>query len=293
MEETIYLSRNLRHLTVALIVTIVAVGLAGLPALAQMQTKSADSNAGPARSRAGEKPFVANCSGCHGLDGQGGDKAPSIAGNPKLQHFSDAQISSIVLHGVPGTGMPSFQSLGLQKVQEIVGYLRILQGRHEAPALPGNATRGKEIFFGKGECSTCHLINGAGGFLGPDLSAYGSAASAKTVLDAILSTDRNAPPGYQAGIVTTRDGNRIEGIIRNEDNFSVQLQTKDGSFHFFQKSDLQGVERTGPLMPTNYRERLNSEELNDLVNYIIKSGGSQKTARISQEDHDDDEDDFK
>jgi cytochrome c oxidase cbb3-type subunit III len=293
MEETQHRPRSQRRLTAALIVTIVAIGHVSHLAFAQMQAKRADSNAVSSKSPVGEKLFIANCSGCHGLDGQGGDKAPSIAGNPRLQRLSDAQIAGIALHGVPGTGMPSFQSLGEQKVHEIVAYLRVLQGKRAAPGLPGNPTRGKEIFFGKGECSACHIMNGAGGFLGPDLSAYGSTTSAKTILDAILSSDRNVPPGYQTAVLTTRDGEHIEGIIRNEDNFSIQLQTKDGSFHFFQKSDLQGVEHTSPLMPTNYRERLSSEELNDLVNYIIKSGSSQNTAHVPQEDRDDDEDDFK
>jgi putative heme-binding domain-containing protein len=73
-------------------------------------------------------------------------------------------------------------------------------------------------------------------------------------------------------VLTTRDGDRLEGIVRNEDNFSVQLQTKDGSFHFFQKSDLRNIEPLGrSVMPTNYRERLSPDELNDLVSYLMNA----------------------
>ena len=129
--------------------------------------------------------------------------------------------------------MPPFRGLSDDKVREVVSYLRVLQGKHDARSLPGDPVRGKEIFFGKGACSACHTIYGAGGFLGPDLSAYGTTTSAQAILDAILNTNRIVPAGYRLAIVTTRNGNRFEGVIRNEDNFSLQLQTKDGSFHFF------------------------------------------------------------
>jgi len=65
---------------------------------------------------------------------------------------------------------------------------------------------------------------------------------------------------------------RIRHLIRNEDNFSLQLLVPDGSFHFLQKSDLQNIEHPSQsLMPTNYRERLTSTELNDLVSYLMNA----------------------
>jgi cytochrome c oxidase cbb3-type subunit III len=258
---------------------------------AQSRQGDRDQNA-PARSgpAAGEKAFVSTCAACHGLDGQGSDKAPNIAGNDKVRHYSDARLSGIISNGVAGTAMPAFGELGADKVGEIVGYLRMLQGKHEARALPGDAKRGKEVFFGQAECSTCHAIFGAGGFLGPDLSAYGSATSAQAIMEGILSSDRIAPSGFRSAIVTMRDGKRFEGLIRNEDNFSLQLQTKDGTFYFLQKSDLQNIERPSQsLMPTNYRGRLTPDELNDLVNYMVNGSLSQKPARVSPDNDDEDD----
>jgi len=259
------------------------------------QSAAQPAQAAPPRggSSAGERVFATNCSGCHGLDGQGSERAPGIAGSAKVQRLSDEQLGKIVSNGVAGTGMPGFQTLGDDKVRQIVSYLRVLEGKHGPRSLPGDATRGKEIFFGKGECSSCHRIYGAGGFLGPDLSTYSPGVSAQAVLDAIVTVDRVVPAGYRAAIVTTRDGHRFEGIARNEDNFSLQLQTKDGSFHFFEKSALEKVEHPNqPLMPTNYRQRLSPDELNDLVNYLVNGGISEKPARVSQNDGGEDEEDF-
>src|ERR1035441_5597076 len=132
--------------------------------------------------------------------------------------------------------MPAFHSLSERQTSALVVYLRLLQGKSEMRTLPGDARRGKGIFFGKGQCFSCHTISGEGGFLGPDLSSYGSTASAKGIHDEIVRSRRTPPQGYRSAVLVTAAGDRIEGLIRNEDNFSVQFQTKDGGFHSFQKS---------------------------------------------------------
>jgi cytochrome c oxidase cbb3-type subunit III len=221
----------------------------------------------------GGRAFDSTCAGCHGLDGRGSDKGINIAGSAKVRHFTDAQVSEIISNGVAGTGMPAFHNLSARQISSLVTYLRILQGKVDAGTPPGNAVRGRAIFFGKAECSSCHTISGEGGFLGPDLSVYGSVASAKRIRGEILRTERIPPAGYRSAVLTTRDGDRLEGVIRNEDNFSVQLQTKDGNFHFLQKSDLQALEPLGQsMMPANYRQLLTAEELDDLVSYLMNAG---------------------
>jgi cytochrome c oxidase cbb3-type subunit III len=235
----------------------------------------------------GARTFNSTCAGCHGLDGRGSDKGANIAGSVKVRHLSDAEVSAIISNGVSGTGMPAFHNLNAEQISSLVGYLRILQGKANARTSPGDATRGKEIFFGKGECSTCHTISGEGGFLGPDLSVYGSTVSANAIRDEIVRAKRNPPAGYRSAVLTTRDGDRVEGIIRNEDNFSVQLQTKEGGFHFFEKSELRTVEPLGQsMMPTNYSRRLSPDELNDLVSYLMSGGPSPNKQRNSHKPED-------
>lgn len=193
--------------------------------------------------------------------------------------MSDKELSNIIANGVSGTGMPAFHSLSATQVQSLVSYIRALQGKTDSRLVPGDASRGKEIFFGKGECSSCHSVAGQGGFLGPDLTAYGAAASAKQIQEAILNSNRIVPPGYKSAVATTREGSIVEGIVRNEDNFSVQLQTQDGAFHFFQKSDLQKFEYSKqPVMPSNYSQRLTQDELNDVVSFLMGTTSSRDKA---------------
>ena len=200
-----------------------------------------------------------------------------------MRQLSDAQLSSIISNGIPGTGMPAFRSLSSKQVRAVVDYLRLLQGKAEGRTLPGDPKRGKEIFFGKGDCSACHTISGQGGFLGPDLTEHGAhficgRNSRRNRQSAESAADRLSDGEFSRQKVVSdwRDS------IRNEDNFSVQLQTKDGSFHFFKRTDLRSFDRQGgSLMPTNYRSRLSDDELNDLASYLMTTPSpNQKTSLL-------------
>jgi len=221
---------------------------------------------------AGRELFTSRCAACHGMDGHGSEKAPSITSSAKVRNLDDARLAAIISGGIPGTGMPAFRSFSTVQVHAVVDYLHLLQGVVKARSLPGDPLLGKKIFFGKGECSSCHMISGSGGFLGPELSTYGSTLPANAILDAILNPGGRARSGYAPAIATRRDGTRMEGVVRNEDNFSVQLLTADGRFHLFEKSDLQSLEYpNSSIMPANYSERLNHADLNDLTSYLMNT----------------------
>lgn len=216
--------------------------------------------------------FSSSCAGCHGLDGRGSDKAANIVASARARNLSDAELSDIISNGIPETGMPAFRNLNEKQVHAIVAYLRSLQGKAGTVQVHGDPKRGREIFFGRGDCSSCHTISGEGGFLGPDLTDYAASASADAVRDQIVKSPRVPSYGYRTAVLTTAKGERFEGLIRNEDNFSVQLQAKDGSFHFFKKAELRTFERAdSSLMPADYRRRLSDRELDDLVSYLMKT----------------------
>ena len=219
----------------------------------------------------GQRVFASNCSGCHGLDGTGSQRAPNIVSNPQVQKLSADEIFRIVSEGVPGTGMPAFKHLGKASITATVAYVRDLQGKKGPARLPGDPKNGEAVFFGAGQCSSCHMIGGRGGFIGPDLSSYGQTHSADAIRAAITNP---ATRDRAAGMATavTASGQRYEGIIRNEDNFSLQLQSTDGVFHFISKSDLKTIDRAqGSMMPSDYGSKLSDAQLNDLISYLLKA----------------------
>ena len=237
----------------------------------------------------GKQRFASTCAHCHGLDGRGGERAPNIAENPRVQHLSDEQISRIIQHGIPGTSMPAFHSLQTADVQALVTYLRTLQGTRQTLKLTGDPVRGETLFFNKAGCSSCHMIAGKGGFIASDLTVYARTHTAEQIRSAITDPAPVADPQARLVTATTRGGAKVVGRIRNEDNFSLQLQTLEGTFHFVTKSDLEGLEyNSQPLMPSNYSSTLDSGELNDVVSYLIKvSGASAKATSRKADDWED------
>src|SRR5580692_519652 len=223
--------------------------------------------------------FENRCAGCHGLDGRGGERAPDIATSPKTQNRTDAQLTQIITNGIPANGMPSFSSLDAPTIKALVKYLRVLQGKSEGAAMPGNPAAGKTIFFGEAKCSGCHLAAGSGGFLGPDLSTYARRRPPEEIRDAITKPATLLGLGRSEVTVTPRNCQSMTGGLRNDDNFSLQLQTPDGAFHSVVKADVASVAYSkAPLMPTDYGSTLSPTELNDLISFLMSAAQQNKTA---------------
>jgi cytochrome c oxidase cbb3-type subunit III len=218
----------------------------------------------------GKQTFASTCANCHGLDGKGSERAPNIADKPSVQRLSDSQISHIIENGIPGTGMPAFHSLESSQIKEVVSYLRALQGAKKTVKLPGDPTRGEAIFFSNVGCSGCHMIGGKGGFIASDLSGYARTHAVEQIRSAIIEPTPGGDRQVRLVTVTLAGGQKHFGRVRNEDNFSLQLQTLDGSVHFISKSDIESLEyNSETLMPSYYGSRLGPDELNDVVSYLM------------------------
>lgn len=221
----------------------------------------------------GQRVFATSCAACHGLDARGGERGPDIAKKKEVQQLSDDALLHIIQDGKAGTGMPAFRALGIAQVQAVVRHLRSLQGRAVAEPFPGDPERGKALFFGKPGCSQCHMVNGEGGFIGSDLSNYSDARSADDIRSVITDPGKSLDPRKRPVTVTTLNGKTQTGMTRNEDNFSLQIQALDGTFHLFTKSELRSIEyQAQPLMPADYGSRLSREELDSLVSYLMSIG---------------------
>jgi len=235
----------------------------------------------------GKRTYSASCAGCHGLDGRGGERAPDIVTRPQVRQLSDAALLQILQNGVPNTSMPSFRFLDSKTRRSVVAYLRTLQGAASNVKLAGNSERGKEIFFKKNSCSDCHMVHGQGGFFASDLSGYAAGRSQESARDAIVSPNRDLDPRRRTVVATLTNGSSLEGLARNEDNFSLQLLTPDGAVHLLSKSSLASLTyRDQSPMPADYGVKLSAAELDDLVNFLFASA-EKNSNRNSKEEPDD------
>src|SRR5215470_1357590 len=153
----------------------VASAVALLPTSSGAQSRTASQRpAGPATSSdaaGGRRVFDAQCAWCHGNEGDGG-MGPNLHG--KLRHATTlASIVDIITNGIPGTDMPGFRSpLTERNIRQTAAYVQSLS-RTTGPPSAGNAQRGAAL-YGSNGCAGCHVLDGAGGILGPELTTIGS-----------------------------------------------------------------------------------------------------------------------
>jgi putative heme-binding domain-containing protein len=92
-------------------------------------------------------------------------------------------------------------------------------------------------------------------------------------------------PRHGTVVVVARNGAKYTGLIRNEDNFSLQMQTADGNFHLFDKSNVKSIEHSPrSIMPGDYESQLGDKGLNDLISYLIKAASTQTVNAENDED---------
>lgn len=229
----------------------------------------------------GAQRFMEYCAGCHGADGHGGDKAPSLVAPANTAKRSNSELFRIVHDGTTG-GMPPFAQIGDANIARVLEYVHRLARNSlstEGPADPGatgDADAGRTLYFGKAQCSNCHLMRGQGGFIARNLTNYGRTHGAEAILEAITDPDVPLVPSSQVVVVTTNTRQKITGVLRNEDAFTVELQTEDGRFHSLPRNDVADLHYTGhSLMPRDYGKRLSSKELNDIVRFLVAESKSQ------------------
>ncbi len=237
----------------------------------------------------GEYQFRLNCAFCHGLGAHGGGRGPDLTRAQKRHGNSDAEIFHNIHDGIPGTAMPAATNGGIgvgmtdEEIWQVVTYLRSVQVK--APAQPlGNADHGKKLFYGSSACSTCHMIQGKGGRLGPDLTTAGSSRSTDYLVESVRNPNRRLAKGileamkefpqeYETASVVTADGTKFTGVLLNEDQFTVQMLDTREQLHLFEKDKLRSFEkRRESLMPAYDQKTLTDKDLQDLVAYLQAVG---------------------
>lgn len=235
----------------------------------------------------GEYQFRLNCAFCHGLGARGGGRGPDLTKAQKRHGSSDVEMFHNIHDGIAGTAMPAATNGGIgvgmsdEEIWQVVTYLRSVQVK--APAQQaGNAEHGKELFYGTAGCSTCHMMQGKGGRLGPDLSTVGSSRSTEYLVESLRNPSKRLAQGifeamkefsqeYESVSVVTADGTKLSGVVLNEDQFTLQMLDTREQLHVFEKDKLRSFEtRRESAMPAYDEKMLNDKDLQDLLAYLFE-----------------------
>lgn len=268
-------------------VGLLVFSFAGLIAQAEGQTNPVARD--PKAAKAGEYEFRINCALCHGLGARGGGRGPDLTQAVKKHTHSDADMFQVISNGIPGTAMPANgtngQGVGMtdREIWQIITYIRSQEVK--TPAKPiGNAAHGKDLFYGDGNCSLCHMVEGKGGRLGPDLTAVGGSRTSEAIIDSVRNPSRRLawglteatkefPQEYENVTAVTADGKQIKGVTMNEDSFTVQIMDSSEQIHLLEKDKLRSFQKTREsAMPKYNTDTLSDKDLDDIVAFLMSLG---------------------
>jgi cytochrome c oxidase cbb3-type subunit III len=243
----------------------------------------------PKAAKAGEYEFRINCALCHGLGAHGGGRGPDLTRAQKKHAHSDAEMSQVISNGIAGTAMPANgtngQGVGMtdEEIWQLIAYIRSVEVK--APAKPlGDAAHGKDLFYGDANCSLCHMVEGKGGRLGPDLTSVGGSRTRDSIIDSVrhpsahlawglTEATKEFPQEYESITVVTADGEEIKGVALNEDNFSVQIMDSSEKIHLLEKDKLRSFQKSRQsMMPPYDASALSDKDLEDIVTFLFSVG---------------------
>jgi putative heme-binding domain-containing protein len=215
--------------------------------------------------------YQANCTACHGPDGDG---VPSVnLGVGKFRRgTTDDEIVKIILGGIPGTAMPP-SSFSEGQAGTIVAYLRSLAASPAGTRLAGNAARGQTIFTGKGQCQNCHSVAGVGSRTGPSLSEIGALRRAVELQRSIVDPGVEIRADHRPVRVVMKDGSTITGRLLNQDTFTIQLLDPGARLRLVEKSAVREFTMLKESPMPSYRDKLDAQEVADLVTYLTTLRG--------------------
>jgi len=133
----------------------------------------------------------------------------------------------------------------------------------------GNARAGQAVFAGAGTCAKCHVVNGAGKAVGPDLSGVGRKLSPVALYESILAPSAAISHNFDAWTAITEDGRSFSGLLISKTDAGLVIRGADGVDVSLATGDVEELVRQPlSLMPADLATVLSEQDLVDLVAYL-------------------------
>lgn len=255
--------------------TAVAVFLAVLGARAGVRAQVASSEHPgqytQAEIDAGSRIYARTCVGCHGPNGDmitGIDLRRGIF----RRSSSDEDLAKVITSGVSGSGMPGFP-LQPTELSGVIAFIRAGFDPAGTAVKVGNAARGHDLFIGKGQCATCHRVNGRGPRVAPDLSDVGAARTPAALQRTLMDPASQMMPINRPVKITMKDGKTYTGRRLNEDTYTVQIIDQHEQLRSIDKNTIRTmtVETTSPM--PSYAKTFTPDEMSDMIAYLLTLRG--------------------
>lgn len=131
----------------------------------------------------------------------------------------------------------------------------------------GDPARGKEVFTAT--CAVCHLFNGQGGKVGPDLTGIAARDRAEILTD-ILDPNRSVEANFRLWNVTTKEGETFSGRLETETQTTVEILDTTAQKHIIQRKDIASMNGSQLSIMPNGFESIPSDDLKSLLEFLTQ-----------------------
>ena len=138
------------------------------------------------------------------------------------------------------------------------------------PALSeiADAQRGEKVFHEI--CSKCHMLNGKGSKVGPDLESVRNRPK-EVLLSDILIPSRIIALGYESYVVET-NGGTFDGVIGEQSSTTITLRQEQGKQEVIQRQNIRSMHVTNlSAMPGDLENQITPSQMADLLEYVKRS----------------------
>jgi putative membrane-bound dehydrogenase-like protein len=175
------------------------------------------------------------------------------------KHKDDADLVARVIDPLPTNRPAESDEAGWQKV---------------LATAPGDPEAGRRIFFqpnGAG-CYRCHMVEGRGRAIGPDLTMIGHSQTREHVLESILDPSREIAPLYTVWTITSSNSEPVTGMLLRRDGQSNEIYVDASGQEMKVKEETvtNRIMRSESLMPTGLVQGLTDQELRDVVAFLMQ-----------------------
>ncbi|QDU95327.1 hypothetical protein [Lignipirellula cremea] len=137
----------------------------------------------------------------------------------------------------------------------------------------GDPARGEAIFRRNDlSCFKCHALSGAGGKVGPDLSAVGGSSPVEYVITSIMFPSQDIKEAYLTRKVFTLRGKVYQGVVVDRDDKRLILRDATGVETTIPEEDIDEEAEGKSLMPQGLPNFLTHAEFLDLAAFISQLG---------------------
>lgn len=187
--------------------------------------------------------------------------------------------------------------LSREKILAVIAYLQTLGGEADVnavmkykdkipeaskkkvkpwvPPVVVDAKEGEAVFFDETRqvtCGKCHVVNGRGKKVGPELSGIGAIQTPEYFIESILTPSAKIVKGYETMYIITTDGIPYNGLIKSEtDEEIVLLKEESGEIEevVIPKSDIEEMKKQEvSIMPGNIGELLSVRDFYGIISFL-------------------------